>query len=145
MLTVLHLLALTATVLVMSRLMPDVRVKGAGAALGVAVVFSVLNFFLGWLIRALLFMPAIMTLGVLFLFVPLIVNTALLWLTDRLMASFEIATPRGLLLTALAITVVNGLFHARYLQSAWQGPDGATHWVLRGVLRGAGAAIHALG
>ena len=58
----------------------------------VAIVFSVLNFFLGWLIRVLLFMPAILTLGLLFLFMPFIVNTILLWLTDKLLGSFEIET-----------------------------------------------------
>ena len=98
---------------------------------GVAVVFSVLNFFLGWLIRAVLFVPALLTLGLLFLFVPFIVNAALLWLTDKLMASFEIKSLRGLLVSAAVITLVNGVFYAHSFRDAWYGyPDGSGHHTL---------------
>ncbi len=110
--TLLHLAALTATVLGLARFLPDVQVKSTGAAIIVAVVFSVLNFFLGWLIHVLLFVPALLTLGLLFFFVPFIVNTVMLWLTDKLIASFEIKTLRALLLSSGCITLVNWLFHA---------------------------------
>ena len=46
----LHLVVLTLTVLLLARLMPGVRIKSAGSALMVAIVFSLLNFFFGWLI-----------------------------------------------------------------------------------------------
>jgi putative membrane protein len=105
----LHLAALTVTVLALARLFPNsVRVKSVGTAVVVAVVFSLLNFFLGWLFRALLIVPAILTLGLLFLFVPFIVNTVLLWLTDKLIGAFEIKTLGALLGSAAAITLVNG-------------------------------------
>lgn len=110
--TLLHLAALTATVLGLARFLPDVRVTSTGTAVIVALVFSVLNFFLGWLIHALLFVPALLTLGLLFFFVPFIVNTVMLWLTDKLIASFEIKTLRALLLSSGCITLVNWLFHA---------------------------------
>jgi putative membrane protein len=110
--TVLHLAALAAAVLGIARLFPGVEVKSWKTAAVVAVVFSVLNFFLGWLIHAVLFVPAILTLGLLFIFVPFIVNTVLLWLTDKLIADFEIKTLRALLSSAAVITVVNWLFHA---------------------------------
>jgi putative membrane protein len=119
--TLLHLAVITLTILLMSRLLPGVRIKSLGTALLVAVVFSVLNFFLGWLIRAVLFVPAVLTLGLLFLFVPFIVNTILLWLTDKLLSSFEITTVRGLVLCAAVITLVNGLFYAPVFHSVWQG------------------------
>ena len=61
-----------------------------------AIVFSVLNFFLGWFIRVVLFVPAMLTLGLLFLFVPFIVNTVMLWLTDKLIRTFAIETLRRL-------------------------------------------------
>jgi putative membrane protein len=108
--TILHLAALGFTILVLSRLLPAVRLRSVGTALLVAIVFTVLNFFLGWFIRAVLFVPALLTLGLLFLFVPFIVNTVVLWLTDKLVRSFEITTLAGLLLTSGAITVVNGAF-----------------------------------
>ena len=110
--TLLHLAALAATVLVLARLLPDVQVKGAGTAVIVSVVFSVLNFLLGWLIHVLLFVPALLTLGLLFFFVPFIVNAVMLWLTDKLIASFEIKSVRALLISAGCITAVNWLFHA---------------------------------
>jgi putative membrane protein len=124
-----HLAVLAITILLLSLVMPDVRINGLGTAIAVAVVFSVLNFFLGWLIRAILFVPALLTFGLLFLVMTFIVNAVLLWLTDKLMASFEIATTRGLLISAGAITVVNWLLHTGW---AWrQSPpySGPPHWV----------------
>jgi putative membrane protein len=109
MIIILHLGVLALTILLLARLLPAVRIRGAGTAVSVAVVFSVLNFFLGWLIRAVLFVP---------------VNTALLWLTDRLLANFEIQNVRGLLISAAVITVVNGLFYAPLLQAIANGHPG---------------------
>jgi len=109
--TLIHLAVLTLTVLVLARLLPGFRIRTPLTAIFVALVFSVLNFALGWLIRVMLFLPAILTLGLLFLVLPLIVNAILLWLTDKLMGSFEIETLGGLLLSAAVITVVNGFFH----------------------------------
>ena len=110
--TLLHIVTLAVTVLAIARFLPDVEVKGFGTALVVSIVFSVLNFLLGWAIHVLLVVPALLTLGLLFLFVPFIVNAVMLWLTDKLVDAFEIKTLRALLTSAVAITVVNWLFHA---------------------------------
>jgi len=110
--TLLHLAILAITVLGIARFLPDVEVKGFGTAVIVSVVFSVLNFMLGWLIHVVLFVPALLTLGLLFFFIPFIVNSAMLWLTDKLIDAFEIKTLRALLTSAAVITVVNWLFHA---------------------------------
>jgi putative membrane protein len=107
-----HLAILTATVLGIARFLPGVEVKGWKTAVIVAVVFSVLNFCLGWVIHAVLFVPALLTLGLLFFFVPFIVNTTMLWLTDKLIGDFEIKTGRALLFSAAVITMVNWLFYA---------------------------------
>ena len=119
--TLAHLATLAITILLLARFVPGVRVNSIGTAAVVAVVFSVLNFCLGWLISAALFVPALFTLGLLFFFVPFIVNTVLLWLTDKLMASFEIRTMGGLLVSSAVITVVNTLFwaHAGWSHSAY--------------------------
>lgn len=124
MLVLAHLAVLAATILVLSRVLPSVRIQSAGTAIVVAITFSILNFFLGWVIRALLFVPAIFTLGLLFFFVPLIVNAVLLWITDKLLASFEITDTRALFLSALAITIVNWLFYAPHLQAMSVQPFG---------------------
>jgi len=110
--TLLHLAVLTATVLGIARFLPGVEVKGVKSAVIVAVVFSVLNLLLGWLLHVLLFVPALLTLGLLFFFVPFIINTVLLWLTDKMIDSFELKTPRALFLSAAVITGVNWLFQA---------------------------------
>lgn len=108
---ILHLACLALAVYALSRFFPGaVRVRSGGSAVAVAVVFSVLNFFLGWLIRAVLFVPSLLTLGLLFLFVPFIVNAVLLWVTDKLMESFELRGARGLVLSATIITLVNAVF-----------------------------------
>ena len=109
--TLLHLAVLTLTVLVLARLLPAVQIRSVGSAIVVAIVFSLLNFFLGWLIKVVLFVPAILTLGLLFLIMPFIVNTILLWLTDKLMSAFEIDSFGRLLVSSLVITLVNGVFH----------------------------------
>lgn len=127
----LHLAVLAATVLVLSRLVPGVRIRSAGTAVLVAVVFSLLNYFLGWMVYVLLFVPALLTLGILFLFMSFIVNTVMLWLTDKLIASFEISSRGALLVSSAAITFVNAAFH---LQAAWysasrHGYGSGAHWV----------------
>ncbi len=110
---IVHLVCLALAVFALSRFFPSiVRVNSGGAALVVAIVFSVLNFFLGWFLHAVLFIPSVLTLGLLFAFVPFLVNAALLWLTDKLMASFELRGGRGLVLAAAVITAVNWAFAA---------------------------------
>ena len=63
----LHLAALTATVLLLARIIPSVHVKSFGSAIVVALVFSILNFLLGGLLRVLLIVPGILTLGLVLL------------------------------------------------------------------------------
>ncbi|MFL5306803.1 MAG: phage holin family protein, partial [Polyangia bacterium] len=115
----------------LSRVFSSVKIRSVGSAVVVAIVFSVLNFFLGWLIRVALFLPAILTLGLLFLVLPFIVNTILLWLTDKLMRSFEIETMGGLLASAAVITLVNGFFHIAlhaHRMGVYQNPHGV-RWI----------------
>ena len=116
-----HLAALALTILGLSWVVPSVHIRSVGTAIAVAIVFSVLNFFLGWFIRAMLFVPAVLTLGMLFVFVPFIVNAVVLWITDKLMANFEIDTTTGLLVSAAAITLVNGMLHASVFSAMARG------------------------
>lgn len=108
--TLLHLAVLAVTVLGLAKLLPGVHIRSTGTAIVVAIVFSLLNFFLGWLVKVALFVPAILTLGLLFLIFPFVVNTVLLWLTDKVMRSFAIDGLGSLLLSAAIITLVNGAF-----------------------------------
>lgn len=122
--SLLQILALAVTVGVLARLVPGVRVRSSGAAVVVALVFSLLNFLLGWLLtgvlRAVLFVPAILSLGLLFVLVPFIANAALLWLTDKLVDSFEIRSVRALVLSSAVITVVSGILHSSFAHGLWR-------------------------
>ncbi len=126
---ILHLVVLALTIVALSRFSSSVHIKSMGSAVLVAVVFSVLNFLVGWLIgwvvKAVLFVPAIFTLGLLFILVPFIVNTVLLWATDKVMASFRIDSVRGLVMAAAVITAVNALLHAATYSASW----GHARWV----------------
>lgn len=116
----LHIGGLALAVFALSKFFPGiVRVQSVGTAVAVAIVFSVLDFFLGWFIRVLLFVPGLLTLGLLFFFVPLIVNAVLLWITDKLMSSFELRGARGLGLAAVIITLVNYAFAMSHGTSHW--------------------------
>jgi putative membrane protein len=127
--TVLHLAALAVTILVLSRVLPSVRIRSVGTAVIVAIVFSVLNVLLGWLITAVLFVPAVLTLGLLFFFIPFLVNLVVLWLTDKLIASFEISALGGLFATAGAITVVNWFFSAHRVWDSYAVHGHTTRWI----------------
>lgn len=106
-----HLAVLTLAVLVSARYIQGVRVKSTPAAIGVAVVFGLLNWLLAWLIKLLLWLPAVLTLGLGFLIMPLVVNVILLWLTDKVLHVFEIEHAKALWLMALLITAANFVLH----------------------------------
>ena len=76
-----------------------------------------------------LFVPAVLTLGLLFLVMPFIVNTVTLWLTDtQVLASFEIRDTRGLLVSSLVITLVNGVFYAPLMSAVARGYGYDSTW-----------------
>jgi putative membrane protein len=104
---IIHLAVLTVSVLLAARFIRGVHVKSFPAAIGVAVVFSLLNWLIGWLLKLLLFLPAILTLGLGFLVMPLVINAILLWLTDKALHVFELEDAKALWLMALLITAVN--------------------------------------
>src|SRR4051794_5896485 len=129
MLTLLHLAALTLAILLLARVLPGFRIRTPATALIVAVVFSLLNWSLGWFIKVLLFLPAILTLGLLFLILPFIVNGIVLWLTDKFLHAFEIEDKRTLWMAAAVITLVNFLFHMAvrvHYAHSWQ-PNEVLH------------------
>ncbi|MFH1155514.1 MAG: phage holin family protein [Pseudomonadota bacterium] len=102
---IVNILLLSVAVFVVSTALPGVRLKSYWTALGVAVVYSVINFFVGWLLVFLSFPFIVVTFG-LFLFV---INALLLWITDKLIDDFEIDNFGVTLLAAFLITLVNGL------------------------------------
>jgi putative membrane protein len=102
---ILNLLLLSVAVFVVSAVLPGVRLKNYWTALGVALVYSVINFFVGWLLVFLSFPFIVISFG-LFMFV---INAFLLWMTDKLIDDFEIDGFGVTVLAAFLITVVHGL------------------------------------
>src|SRR5262245_53854473 len=108
-----HWLVDALIVLGIAKILPGVKLRSFGTALAVALVLGILNVFLGWWMVAL---GSAMTLFLLTGVVRFAVNTFLLWLTDKLIAGFEI---EGLGTLALASLLMTVLHHA------------AVHWFLR--------------
>ncbi len=94
-------------------LIPQVKVKAWHSAIGAALVFGVANALIGWLLKGIttvvLFLPNFITFGLL---VPLLVNMALLKLTDVVVEEdLEIEGWRGLLGTAAAVSVASAILY----------------------------------
>lgn len=111
--TIMGLLSFSLSVFIVAELLPSVRVRSFVTALGVAVVYGVLKFFLHWLLIFLSLPFIILTLG-LFL---VVINAFLLWVTDKLIHGFEI---KGLFNTLLASVLISIL-------------DIVLRWILPGV------------
>src|SRR5262249_20727339 len=76
----LRLLALGAVFFLMPKVLTGVRVKSFVSAVVTALVFSLLNVLFGWLLKVLLIG---LTLGLAFFALNFLVNTILLWATDK--------------------------------------------------------------
>jgi len=81
-------------------IIPGVKLKGLGTAVGAAVVFVLINFFFGWLFKTML---VIGTLGLAFLALNFLTNLVVLFFTD----DFEIKSFGSLFLATLWLTVAN--------------------------------------
>jgi putative membrane protein len=83
--------------------MRGVYVEGYGTAIVVAVVYSIINFFLGTAL-------AILTLPLMFITVGLfkiVINAFLLWITDQMIDDFEIEDFGTTFLFAIIITIAD--------------------------------------
>ena len=90
-----------------SKLLPGFRIRSFGTALIVSAVYSILHIVLHFILFEVLWIltiiPVILTLGVIFF----VVNAAILWLTDKLVADFEIDSTASLIIAAVLLTIVN--------------------------------------
>jgi putative membrane protein len=99
-------------------LLPTVKIRSWTTAILAALVFGLLNVLLGWLLKAifgvLLFLPAVLSFGLAWLLLPVLVNAVLLKGTDKLMGEkFEVPGLFNTLALATAISVAQALFHVR--------------------------------
>lgn len=86
-----------------SKLLPKIHIKSFTTAIFVAIIYSIINFLIGWLIT-LISLPAIIVTFGLFIFV---VNAVLLWITDKIISDFEIEGITTTLLAAFLITMLH--------------------------------------
>ncbi len=88
-----ELLILLAIAAIAPQIFPGIKVKSLGTAALVAVVFAMINFFLGWLLTLVLTIvsiPAIiLTLGAFTVFIPTLVNAILLRMVDAVLEDFD--------------------------------------------------------
>jgi putative membrane protein len=106
--TLLRFLVLVGAFALMPKLIPGIRSRGPVTAFIAAILFAVLNFLLGWLLKALL---VVGTLGLAFIALNFLVNMVLLWLTDKLLPDFEAKGFGALALGSGIITVLNAVAH----------------------------------
>ena len=78
--------AYSAVLMGAAQMLPTVQVRSWGSAFGVVAVFGVANVLLGFLLKIilgiLLFLPAILSLGLVYGLIPIIVNMVLLKVAD---------------------------------------------------------------
>ena len=105
-----HLLISALIILAVSKFVPGVKLRSFGTAIVVALVLGILGVVVGWgltLLFSIIAAPAILlTFGLAYLLIRLVVNMILLWLTDKLISGFEIEGFGSLALAALVISVL---------------------------------------
>lgn len=100
-----NILLLSCAIFLVARLLPGIHLKGFGTAIIVALVYSLINYLIGWLLLLLTLPALIITFG-LFKFV---INAFLLWITDKLIDDFEIDGLGTTLIAAFLITAIDSI------------------------------------
>lgn len=107
----LNWLIVSVAVWLTATLVPGVKVKSFGSAVGVAAVFGVLNYVLGWLLFA-VFAIGTLGLGYLFAFITWwVVDAILLKLTDALSDAIKIEGFFSALLASAAMAMFTAVGH----------------------------------
>ena len=100
-----NILILSAAVFLVSQILPGIQIKSYITALIVAVVYSLINFFLGWVLVILSLPFIIITFGLF----KLVINAFMLWITDKMIEDFQIKDFFTTCLAAFLITVVDSM------------------------------------
>ncbi len=82
----LQILILGFLVFIVAECLPGIQLDGFGTAIKVAIVYSVINFLLSWILVMVAYPLIVITLG-LFL---LVINAIMLWITDLIVEGFKI-------------------------------------------------------
>ncbi len=102
---ILNMLILSVVIFLVAEFLPGIRVKNFGTAVIVAIVYSVINFFTGWLLVLLTLPFIVLTFGLF----KLLINAFMLWLTDKMMDDFEIKDFLTTFVAAALITLTDSV------------------------------------
>ncbi len=106
MISILIILLLNALlVLIVATLVPGITVKNYGAAIAVALTYSILS----WLFKGILVFLAFPLILVTFGLFHLVLNAFLLWVTDKILDSFEITGVTPLAIGTVSLTIGGAL------------------------------------
>lgn len=100
-----NILLLSIAIFIVAKAMPKIHIESFWTVVVVALVYSLINFLLGGLL-ALLSLPLMFITFGLF---KLVINAFLLWITDKLIADFEIEDITTTLIAAVVITIVDSI------------------------------------
>ncbi|WP_171022322.1 phage holin family protein [Thalassotalea litorea] len=98
-----NILLLSISIFLVSKMMSGIHLKSFWTAVVVAIVYSIADILLYWLL-VIISMPLIIITFGLFVFV---LNAFLLWITDQILDDFEIEDLGTTLVASLIITVIN--------------------------------------
>ena len=92
-------------VLIIAKLVPGINVKNYGAAIAVAVTYAVLS----WLFKGILVFLSFPLILITFGLFHLVLNAFLLWVTDKILDSFEITSMGALAIGTVSLTIGGAL------------------------------------
>ena len=101
----LHILFLGGVIFFLAESLPGLRVEAYGTAIIVAVVYSLINVTLGTVLKFLSIPFVIITVG----FFLIVINSFLLYLTDKILEDFEIEDMGTTFIAAIIITLSDTL------------------------------------
>jgi putative membrane protein len=102
---IINILLLSVAIFLVATLMPTIKIKSYGTAIVVALVYSVINFLVGWLLTFI----ALPLIWITFGLFKLVINAVLLWMTDQLVDDFKIKGIGSTLVAAVLITVIDSV------------------------------------
>ncbi len=103
---ILQLLLNAAVLLLAAKIMPSVKIKSFGTAVGVALVIGILNATIGFLLR----LPLnLLTLGLLSFFVRLVVMAIVIKIADKFFSGFEVRSFTTAIILACIMAVAGSL------------------------------------
>ncbi len=102
---IINILLLSVAIFLVATLMPTIKIKSYGTAIVVALVYSVINFLVGWLLTFIALPLIFITFGLF----KLVINAVLLWMTDQLVDDFKIKGIGSTLVAAVLITVIDSI------------------------------------